>query len=259
MMMFDRKEVFDGLRRFAGALDDVQVSVIAEVLNESERRLLDVRHLAYMLATAWHECRWRPVRETGRGKGKPYGKAINGHAYYGRGLVQLTWIENYRKMSLVTGTDLVADPDAALIVPVAIKIMFYGMMNGSFTGKKLSDYFSVSVDDPVNARRIVNGTDRAKLIAGHHGLILGVLKAARLNGPGKQPPLADAPPVEAKVPPKGKTAAVVEGAGVAGAVVITGGAAVAHGFDWLHVAMIGGVVLMLGVIGYLLVQLRRDT
>ncbi|MEM6698917.1 MAG: hypothetical protein AAF599_11005 [Bacteroidota bacterium] len=41
------------------------------------------------------------------------------------------------------------------------------MMNGSFTRKKLSTYINSSNIDFINARRTVNGTDRASLIAGY--------------------------------------------------------------------------------------------
>ena len=46
--------------------------------------------------------------------------------------------------------------------------MFRGMEQGWFTGKKLGDYFSADTDDPVNARRIINGNDKDTLIAGYH-------------------------------------------------------------------------------------------
>jgi hypothetical protein len=52
-------------------------------------------------------------------------------------------------------------------VRYAIPIMFIGMKDGLFTGKKFADYFSPAKEDWVNARRIINGTDKAKLIAGH--------------------------------------------------------------------------------------------
>ncbi len=42
------------------------------------------------------------------------------------------------------------------------------MIQGMFTGKKLSDYFNAAIDDPVGARRIISGTDKAQLIAGYH-------------------------------------------------------------------------------------------
>ena len=46
--------------------------------------------------------------------------------------------------------------------------MFDGMFVGWFTGKCLDDHFSETVDDPYNARRIINGTDCADEIKGYH-------------------------------------------------------------------------------------------
>jgi hypothetical protein len=40
-------------------------------------------------------------------------------------------------------------------------------MEGSFTGVKLANYFSSDKDDWVNARRIINGLDKANLIAAY--------------------------------------------------------------------------------------------
>lgn len=57
--------------------------------------------------------------------------------------------------------------EKALDLDLAVKIMFYGMMNGSFTGKKLSDYFNPHKGDWVNACRIINGLDKANLISGY--------------------------------------------------------------------------------------------
>ena len=59
--------------------------------------------------------------------------------------------------------------------------MFEGMtkgdsMIGDFTGKCLEMYFNNKVDDPINARRIINGTDKARLIAGYHNKFLTALK-----------------------------------------------------------------------------------
>jgi hypothetical protein len=39
------------------------------------------------------------------------------------------------------------------------------MIEGLFTGKKLADYFNDYMDDWTNARRIINGIDRASYIA----------------------------------------------------------------------------------------------
>jgi hypothetical protein len=45
--------------------------------------------------------------------------------------------------------------------------MSYGMRNGIFTGKKLNTYINGTTCDYINARRIINGTDKASLIKGY--------------------------------------------------------------------------------------------
>ncbi|HTE37915.1 MAG TPA: hypothetical protein VK630_15350, partial [Reyranella sp.] len=95
--------------------------------------------------------------------------------YYGRGYVQLTWLTNYAKMAALTGADLVNHPELALEPKLAALIMLEGMKGGLFTGVGLPRYFGATVDDPVNARRIVNGTDRAQEIAAlHAGFLRGL-------------------------------------------------------------------------------------
>lgn len=56
-------------------------------------------------------------------------------------------------------------PELALRLDIATRTLFLGMMKGSFTGRKVADYFGPDKEDWVNARRIVNGLDRANLIA----------------------------------------------------------------------------------------------
>jgi len=94
--------------------------------------------------------------------------------------VQLTWEENYQRatdeLELEGADDLVAYPDRALDLQIASDVMFQGMVQGWFTGKKLSDYFNASVDDPYNARRIINGTDCADQIKGYHKAFLSALQ-----------------------------------------------------------------------------------
>ena len=74
---------------------------------------------------------------------------------------------NYKKMSLVAGVDLVKYPDRALDLTNAIPIMFVGMKQGIFTGKKFADFFNKGKEDWVNARKIINGLDKAQLIASY--------------------------------------------------------------------------------------------
>ncbi len=183
--MIDRKSFFKAVRLHFGKLNQSQVDGFEAILDAWEKAALtDLRWLAYMLATAWHETdkKMQAIREYGRGKGRAYGKKdpATGVAYYGRGLVQLTWAENYKKMGKILGIPLYDFPDFALQLEVAVAIMFEGMttgksFKGDFTGKSLENYFNQKVDDPVGARRIINGTDRAKLIAGHHNKFLGAL------------------------------------------------------------------------------------
>lgn len=132
---------------------------------------MDRRQLAYVLATAQHEtaATMQPIEEYGKGRKHKYGAVDpeTGHAYFGRGYVQITWRDNYRKMGELLGVDLVNSPELALDPSIAARIIFMGMELGSFTGRKLADYFNDTKTDWTNARRIVNGVDCAELIAGH--------------------------------------------------------------------------------------------
>lgn len=177
---------------FGGRLSPAQANGVGRIIaawNTLEPRNDDDRHLAYVLATAFHETgrMMRAVREgfapTDESARKivahrPYGKPDpeTGHVYYGRGLVQITWRANYERMGRKLGLDLVQRPDLALDETVSAGIIVRGMVDGSFTGKKLSTYFSTSQDDPVEARRIINGTDKAELIAGYHRAFLAALE-----------------------------------------------------------------------------------
>ncbi len=181
---FDRPRFFAAVRTpLFGTLASSQADGCEAILAEAERRgLADTRALAYMLATVfWETARtMQPVREIGRGRGKPYGTADphTSHAYYGRGLVQLTWKANYAALGAVCGLDLVAQPDLALRLAPATAILFEGMGRGLFTGKKLADYFHPDTADWVGARRIVNGQDRAEAIAGYARRFDAALRAA---------------------------------------------------------------------------------
>lgn len=180
--MINRKFFFDTVRtRLFGKLNQSQVDGLTEILDEWEQgflkvgvnrlywQLMDDRFLAYMLATAYHETdkKMQPIEEYGKGKGHEYGQVntITGKKYYGRGLVQLTWDYNYKKLGEVLKIDLYNNPELALQTDISIKIMFVGMTKGYFTGKRLGDYFNPSKEDWVNARKIINGLDKAKLIS----------------------------------------------------------------------------------------------
>lgn len=169
--MINRKFFFDYIRQrlHFGRLKQSQVNGYNYMLDYWEtEQLKDVRWLAYALATTYHETdkTIRAIREYGKGRGRKYGipDAETGQVYYGRGYVQLTWKTNYQKYTDILGIDLVNNPDLALDQEVATKILFHGMINGTFTGKALRHYFNENKSDWYNARRIINGTDKMYLI-----------------------------------------------------------------------------------------------
>lgn len=174
--MINRTFFFDYVRQHLhnGTLNARQVQGMTAILDGWEPKYAksDDRWLAYMLGTTHHETdrKMWPIEEYGRGKGRPYGKPTGpyGQVYYGRGFVQLTWDYNYKTMETKAGiTGLLQHPEYALDLANATKIMFYGMINGTFTGKKLGDYFNTTTDDWVRARAIINGTDKQQLVAGY--------------------------------------------------------------------------------------------
>lgn len=164
-----------------GTLEPLKESGLRFLLGsiETDADLLDICQQAYLLATTKHETAgtWQPIAEYGKGKGRPYGKpdAKTGKTYYGRGYVQLTWKENYAEMGRILNIDLVNNPDLAMEPQTAYQIISYGMRHGTFTGKKLSDYVYDDFRDYINARRIINGTDCAELIAGYAKMIEQIL------------------------------------------------------------------------------------
>ena len=141
----------------------------------------NIRWLAYMLATTFHETAktMQPIAEIGQGRGRDYGlpDPETHQVYFGRGYVQLTWKYNYQLNGTRLGVDMVNNPELALRPDLAADIMLHGMAVGSFTTRRLGQYFGANpaLDDPVNARRIINGTDQASLIASYHRVFLSAV------------------------------------------------------------------------------------
>jgi predicted chitinase len=185
--MIDRKIFFATARKtiFAGRLTQQQVDGCNALLTACRNYdVTDTRHIAYILATVFHETGGtiEPVRETfatthrqAMARLKNYEYARTG--FYGRGLVQITHRANYERLGKALNIDLVSNPDLALDLDTAAQVCVLGMQKGLFTGKKLSDYFAEK-SNPIEARRIVNILDRAKLIAQYYHQILDALEPA---------------------------------------------------------------------------------
>ncbi|MFI5157686.1 MAG: glycoside hydrolase family 19 protein [Sphingobacteriales bacterium] len=172
--------LFASLHQLSTTLTQQQVDSVNAILDECTKHAInDIHQLAYILATCYHESRFKPISEIGFGKGHSYGipDPITHQTYYGRGFVQLTWKGNYESFGKILGIDLVDHPELALQTDYAAAILVIGMKLGNFTGKSLNNYFTGTTNDPVNARRIINGTDCAQLIAGYYNHILEGLTA----------------------------------------------------------------------------------
>lgn len=207
--MIDRKVFFSLVRNkfFNGKLTQRQVDGMNVILDEWEKLgYTDLRWLAYILATTYHETAatmW-PVEEYGKGKGRVYGtwyknskgeiysykngskktiylKSQYDHLYYGRGFVQLTWWDNYNVIGKILGIDLVNNPQLVLEPEISAQILIEGMVNGKssrgdFTGVSLETYFNKNKEDWINARKIINGLDKASLIAGYGKTFYSIVK-----------------------------------------------------------------------------------
>ena len=125
--------------------------------------------IAYVLGTTqWETAQtFKPVREAFWLKNAEEWRKehLAYYPYYGRGYVQLTWKNNYEKYGAILGIDLVHNMDLALEPGVARFVLVHGFKTGAFTGRKITDYINNSVIDFENARRCINGKDKAKEIA----------------------------------------------------------------------------------------------
>lgn len=176
---------FIRMHLFKGSISAKQFDGIETLLTVFDASCIaDIRWRAYILATVYHETAktMQPIEEYGRGKAYDYGKKLKmsrktyvtpDKLYYGRGFVQLTWYENYANMGKILGLPLLEQPELLLSPAISARVMIEGMTKGKsnfgdFTGKSLENYFNATTTDPVNARKIINGLDKAQLIAGYY-------------------------------------------------------------------------------------------
>lgn len=225
-----------------------QVNGQEAILDEASKRGTPLQHLAYILATAKHEtggsfgpttenlnyttaARIRAVwpkrfptlasaepyvRNPEKLANKVYGDRADignvnigdGWLYRGRGLAQITGRGNYAKFGIEK------NPEKALELPTAVRILFDGLTKGMFTGKKLSDYKDYKpMRAAINADGALNGATIAAMAQKYES-------ALREAGYGS----------------------VTRPVGEAGAVVVPVVVGLASG-DWLPWLVVAGIVL----------------
>lgn len=193
----DKAKFYDRVRAAFGPLSQSQVEGFEALLNAWDAQGgTDGKQLAYVLATVWHEVArtMQPIAEYGKGKNRTYGGRVkyNGKPYidttnifYGRGFTQNTWYEIYAKLSKVLGVDLIQNPDLLIIdIELSAKASVYSMIKGLYTGKSLRRYINEVKVDYINARRIINGLDKADLIAGYAVKFEACIEAASQENTG---------------------------------------------------------------------------
>ena len=270
-LKMDLAKFFDAVRSslFGGSLSQSQVHGMDTLLDAAEAAgMTDPNQLGYVFGGVYHETgkKMIPVREgfasTDAGAraavanlfrkkriSRDYAAPVNGVSYYGRGRIQNTHLANYQKLERRFGKPFVKNPDLLLDDAIDAQVTIVGHMEGIWTGKKLSDYIRPGSVDFRNARRVINGTDKADLIAGYARKFAAALKAAEHDVPVALVAMPD--PAKAVVDlekPAVKQKSVWAHIGQIGGGLSVITAAVG-GLDWKVVAVLAGAVVVLAIVG----------
>ncbi|WP_201590278.1 hypothetical protein [Psychrobacter fozii] len=114
-----------------------------------------------------YDIQYNPPKAKLLGNDKPG----DGYKYRGRGLIQITGKTNYKRFTEILNVDFVQHPELASQYKYSVSIIIYGMKEGTFTNKKLSDYINSSTIDYTQARWIVNGTNKREILAKNSKII----------------------------------------------------------------------------------------
>lgn len=188
MLLGNEKAFYDTARLtlFGGSISVVQFARLAPLLVElTKSDTVQAEHGAYILATAHYETdRFNAMEEYADGSAYE-GRASLGNdqegdgvRFKGRGYPMLTGRRNYAWASVTSGRDLLANPKEAIIAEVSAYLIVVGMMTGAFTGVGLGRFISAGKVDFINARKTVNGLDRAETIADLAERYLSAIKAS---------------------------------------------------------------------------------
>lgn len=222
---------------FKGGLKQSQVTTCEAVLTEAAAAGVGLREAAYMLATARWEpgedmvpkeeslfytsaARIRtvwPSRFPTEASAAPFvrnpralaNKVYNGRlgnridsddgwTFRGRGLAHPTGRDNYGRAGAKLGLPLLEKPELALDLTIAARILVVGMKEGWFTGVTSAE--AARTPGYEDDRRIINGTDKAAVIAAIAVQFEAALAAGGWGSAGPAaPPLAADPALAAAV------------------------------------------------------------
>ena len=137
------------------------------IISKAKEKGILRNQLAYLLATAlWETAHtMKPVKEAFWLSEAWRKKNLRYYPWYGRGYVQLTWEENYKKAQniLKLGDQLTKNPEKVMEPEVSADILIVGSKDGWFRkGQTLDKYITLQKSDFFGAREIINGDKNYK-------------------------------------------------------------------------------------------------